>query len=182
MYSVLSLDLFITQCGMTKDGEDGEPEIFKDVRASIRESVLSSFRSPCGRPGRQAVDLLRVWPDSCSAMELCLAIHDPLPAIVGLITIHRVFHVLCENAGEAIAGRCEPSTVDLTAHPSEDGKSVRVSLRNPREDWPKIFAPLFTTKRTRSTGLGLWIVYHAMKNSGRRVDVLREPDKGAGSF
>ena len=154
MYSVRSLNLSTTQYGMIKDGEDGEPEILKDVRASIRESVLSSFRSSCGRSGRQAVELLRVWPDSCSAMELRLAIHDPLPVIVGLITYSSC---LSRPLRERRRGDSGPMrAAHGRSHRASKGgrESVRVSLRNPREDWPKIFFPSSRRRGPEARGLG----------------------------
>lgn len=101
---------------------------------------------------------------------------------------------LVRNAAEAIPGTglvtIGLQTVDLmdsyagfeTVPP---GRWIRLSVEDtgsgiPPEDLPHIFEPFYTRKKMgrSGTGLGMTIIWHAVKDMGGFVDVVSEPGKG----
>ncbi len=115
---------------------------------------------------------------------------DLNPADVDSGQISQVLHNLVINAAQAMPDggtlhvTCENATVSAgSALPLKPGPYVRITLRDegkgiPREIFPKIFDPYFTTK-PKGSGLGLATSYSIIKKHDGHIDVESEPGAGA---
>ena len=113
-------------------------------------------------------------------IECASRIPGALPAVVGDAVLYgQVFNSLLANAVEAIQTQ---GTVVLTAALSDDGKRVRVSLRDDgpgmtREQLAKAFRPFFTTK-TKGLGVGLPLAKRIVERFGGTISIDSEPGRG----
>ena len=103
-----------------------------------------------------------------------------LPAVVGDSMLYaQVFNSLLANAVEAIQ---KQGSVVLTATLSNDGKRVRVTLRDngpgmTGEQLAKAFRPFFTTK-TKGLGVGLPLAKRIVERFGGKIEIDSEPGRG----
>ena len=190
--ALLQLQLITRRAEMGEEApEEGTGDLgeLRDFIWSSVEVVNELLRQTklVTQPERRPVNLphlLESLPEEFPDLKFRIRIEDGLPAAAGSERIQNVFHALCRNAREAMMSAAAPAIVEIKAARVEDGDAVRVSVRDrgcgiEKRDLPKIFTPFFTTKGTKSPGLGLWTVYQSMDILGGQVDVLSEPGKGA---
>ncbi len=80
------------------------------------------------------------------------------------------------------AGQAMPRGGKITVRMEEENTYLKFSITDqgtgiPREKISRLFEPLFTTKETGS-GLGLLVVYKAIRQHGGYVEVTSQPGKG----
>jgi signal transduction histidine kinase len=83
------------------------------------------------------------------------------------------------NAADAVEGK---GRIVVRTIASDGGASIEVEDNGhgiPPEIRSKIIEPLFTTKGSRGTGLGVPIVYAFTQRHGGRLDIESEPGHGA---
>ncbi len=112
------------------------------------------------------------------SIEIQMDLHaQPLPVFGDRSQLWQAFSNLCLNARDAMK---DGGTLTISTHSEEHGgiKSIVVSVADtgpgvPQELKDRIFEPFFTTKeRGVGIGLGLAVVYGAIKNHGGTIDVL----------
>jgi len=100
-------------------------------------------------------------------------------------TAQQVLLNLIKNAIDAFAERPKPgAAIDISIMYDEAGGTAACRIADnaggiASEAMPSIFEPYFTTKSAeRGTGLGLFVVRHAMTEAGGRVEVQSTPGQG----
>lgn len=82
------------------------------------------------------------------------------------------FDALIENSIEASIKK----PIEVTINLEKVNGFIRISFADngegiPNEFVDKVFTPFFTTKGTKATGLGLWLVYQKIKHFGGNVEI-----------
>jgi signal transduction histidine kinase len=120
---------------------------------------------------------------------------SPLIALSDATQLHRVVMNLCSNAISAMTAggtlRVMLESVDLAGELSlshgtiAPGRYVRLAVEDSGSGidegiLARIFEPFFTTKEVgKGTGLGLWLVYTIVTDSGGVVDVKSVHHRGS---
>ncbi len=149
-----------------------------DLRPAVREA-LGLFRASL--PGN-----VRLVEDIAETPVMCLADPDQ---------IHQVLMNLCANAWQALRGASGTIKVGLSLVSLSEEECRRLALPEGvyahivvEDDGPgiapeimdKIFDPFFTSRRREGgTGLGLAVVYGAVRNHGGSITAASGPGQGA---
>jgi DNA-binding response OmpR family regulator len=187
--SMIQIQLIQHQMGDRLPEEGGEG--LQTLRDSIWKSVevvneLMRHTKKAGEAESQAISLSKILeslPEDFPELEFAINVEESPASVSVPRSLKGVFHALSKNALEAMQGRIDAPVLEIKADLGHNGQNVCVVFRDrgcgiEREDLAKIFTPFFTTKGTKSPGLGLWTVYQTMKNLGGRVDVSSDPDQG----
>jgi len=127
---------------------------------------------------RQLIDDVAATMMIPESIEVTVTIPETLQQLmVDPSMIRRVFTNLITNALQAM-----PSGGRLIIDASQTGQTVSISIRDtgigiPRENLPRIFQPLFTTK-AKGTGLGLPVCKRLVEAHGGQITVDSEAGKG----
>lgn len=89
------------------------------------------------------------------------------------------FDALIENSVESSLKK----KIEVTINLKKVNGMVRISFADngegiPNEFIDKVFTPFFTTKGTKATGLGLWLVYQKVKHFGGNIEIDSVNKKG----
>jgi PAS domain S-box-containing protein len=132
--------------------------------ALLVQQLLSFCRQATLTPKLLHVDLEGIRPLLSSALgdQIKLTIHqetDLWPTLVDIVQLHAALLNLCLNARDALAGKGEVS-VSASNRPGCEGDYVVIEVRDSgpgmsQETASKAFAPFFTTKGPKHSGLGL---------------------------
>lgn len=101
-------------------------------------------------------------------------------SVRALDNISLAFEKIVQNAVEAMDGQGSIE-VNITRLKDQDMVEVRFIDQESgitREDISKVFLPFFTTKGTRSPGLGLWAAYQIVTGSNGTIHLESEVGKG----
>ena len=175
--------------GDTGLSRDAASDIMAETdRLEIWINELLSYSRPVGGKA-ETVDLAAVLKRAFEGfgremerrnIERTSQIPSTLPAVVGDSMLYgQVFNSLLANAVEAIQ---KQGSVVLTAALSDDGKRVRVTLRDngpgmTGEQLAKAFRPFFTTK-TKGLGVGLPLAKRIVERFGGKIEIDSESGRG----
>lgn len=175
--------------GDTGLARDAARDIMAEAdRLEVWIDELLSYSRPVGGTA-ETVDLAAVLARALDGFEREMerrsierAAHIPntLPAVVGDSMLYgQVFNSLLANAAEAIQRQ---GTIALSASLSEDGRRVRVNLRDngpgmSREQLAQAFRP-FLTSKSKGLGVGLPLAKRIVERFGGKITIDSEPGRG----
>ncbi len=170
----------------TRPGIDSKEFIAHDINILVKESI--EFTKPRWKNMAQA-DAIEYHVDA--------VIREIPPILCSPAAIREIFINIINNALDAMpdggtitmATRCvrskEPGAESKEENTSElKGDLIEITIADtgkgmPEEVMKSVFDPFFTTRRPEGTGLGMSIVYSAIKSHGGKINVDSEVGKGS---
>ena len=160
-------------------------ELVKRLRGSARREDLSHlYPVILNEIVEQAVEGTRPrWKDHSEAEGIAIRVDmqlDEIPAIAG--TESETFDMLTNLLLNAVDAMPEGGSITIVTRSTDGG--VQLIIRDTgigldEETQRRVFEPLFTTKSSVGSGLGLTTVQDTLNRWGGRIRVSSSPDQGA---
>ncbi len=160
-------------------------ELVKRLRGSARREDLSHlYPVILNEIVEQAVEGTRPrWKDHSEAEGIAIRVDmqlEEVPAIGG--TESETFDMLTNLLLNAVDAMPDGGSITIVTRPTDDG--VQLIIRDTgiglhEETKRRIFEPLFTTKSSVGSGLGLTTVQDTLNRWGGRISVRSSPGQGA---
>lgn len=170
----------------TLEGAERATRIVRDMKAMVRPQDRSEppLRVSLTRLVNDALRMLRPRLTGRCRIETRLA---PDVEVLGHpVELSQVVVNLVTNAADAVEERYRGSAPPAGSIEVRVGRTAQGPLLEVLDDGvgipshvlPRIFVPLFTTKRQSGTGLGLGIVRRIVDAHGGTIEVQSQPDEG----
>ncbi len=133
---------------------------------------------------RDAIEECRPQADSKGIELVMKGCDGPLPWPLAENSVRSTVFNLVGNAIEALPGESNPPRITVTLSENKGAKGLLIKVSDngpgiPEEIQPFVFAPLFTTKEDKGTGLGLACVKKDVEKHGGTVELVSKPGEGA---
>ena len=160
-------------------------ELVKRLRGSARREDLSHlYPVTLNEIVEQAVEGTRpMWKDRSEAGGIAISVDmqlDEVPAIGG--TESETFDMLTNLLLNAVDAMPEGGGITIVTRPTDDGVRLIIGdtgIGLDEETKRRIFEPLFTTKSSVGSGLGLTTVQDTLNRWGGSIRVRSSPGQGA---